>query len=42
MGGRPVGRLRKRWIDSENECLRKNKGLDVGQARCIRMNDRGL
>ena len=31
---RSVGRLRKRWIDTVKECLRK-RGLDVRQARRI-------
>ena len=31
-GSCSVGRLRKRWIDSVKDCLRK-RGLDVRQAR---------
>ena len=31
VGSRLVGRLRKRWIDSVNECLKK-RGLNVGRA----------
>ena len=31
-GSHPVGRLRKRWIDTLKECLRK-RSLDVRQAR---------
>ena len=30
-GSRSVGRLRKRWVDTVKECLRK-RGLDVRQA----------
>ena len=43
-GSRSVGRPRKRWIDTEKECLR-NGGLDFRQARksCrIGMNGGGL
>ena len=41
-GSRSVGRLRKRWIDTVKECLRK-KGLDVRQARSrIGVNVGGL
>ena len=31
-GRRSVGRLRKRWIDTVKDCLRK-RGVDVSQAR---------
>ena len=31
-GSRTVGRPRKRWIDTVNDCLRK-RGLDVRQVR---------
>ena len=33
-GSRSVGRPRKRWIDTMNNCLRK-RGLDVRQANRI-------
>ena len=32
MRSRLVGRPRKKWIDSPNECLKK-RGLNVGQPR---------
>ena len=37
-----VGRPRKSWINSENDCLKK-RGLNVGQARGILYdrNERG-
>ena len=31
-GSHSLGRLRKRWVDTMKECLRK-RGLDVRQAR---------
>ena len=31
-GSRPVGRMRKRWIDTLKDCLKK-RGLDFGQPR---------
>ena len=31
-GSRSVGRLRKRWLDTLKECLKK-RGLDVRQAK---------
>ena len=31
-GSHPVGRQRKRWIDTVKECLKK-RGLDVREAR---------
>ena len=34
VGSRLVGRPRKRWIDSVNDCLKK-RGLNVGQARRV-------
>ena len=33
-GSRSVGRLRKRWIDTVKDCLKK-RGLDVRQVRLI-------
>ena len=32
VGRHLVGRLRKRWIDSVNDCLKK-RGLNIGQTR---------
>ena len=44
VGNRLLGRLRKRWIVSVNECLKK-KSLDVGRTKKMvydKMNGRGL
>ena len=37
---RPVGRLRKRWIDTVKNC-RKKRGLDIRQARKM-LNERSV
>ena len=39
-GSRSMGRLRKRWIDSMKDCLKK-RGLDVRQTRRM-VHGRGL
>ena len=39
-GSSPVGKLRKRWIDSMKDCLKK-RGLDVRQARRM-LHDRSV
>ena len=36
-GSRSLGTLRKRWVDTVNECLKK-RGLDVRQARRMVQN----
>ena len=39
-GSRPVGRPRKRWIDTMKDCSKK-RGLDVRQARRM-VHDRNV
>ena len=33
-GSRSMGRLKKRWVDTVKDCLKK-RGLDVSQARIM-------
>ena len=39
-GSRPVGRPRKRWIDTANDCLKK-RGLDIREAKRL-VHDRSV